>query len=197
MNKKIKKIKKNSIEDDDIILNFIEYITPKEAFEKLNLGETIRRVRDSWSERLSGYTQNPWEILSKGFSINNSIEKDITFVKDITYYSICEHHFLPFFGTVSIGYIPDKMIAGLSKFPRLVQCLANRLQVQEILTQQIASNIENYIKPLGVGVLTTGKHLCICGRGIKNESTSSTIALRGALRDQYYKAEFLQGVKNG
>jgi GTP cyclohydrolase I len=115
-------------------------------------------------------------------------------VKDIEVYSLCEHHLLPFFGKVHIAYIPDGKIIGLSKVPRLVEIFARRLQVQERLTDQIASAIQDIVRPKGVGVVIDAAHLCMMMRGVeKQNSKTITSAIRGIFRsDSRTREEFLR-----
>ena len=115
-------------------------------------------------------------------------------VRDIEFYSLCEHHLLPFFGVAHVAYIPDKRILGLSKLPRIVDIFARRLQVQERLTDQIASAVMDVVAPLGVGVVLEASHLCMMMRGVeKQRSRTVTSALRGIFTtDPKTRAEFLR-----
>ena len=118
-------------------------------------------------------------------------------VRDIEFYSLCEHHILPFFGRVHIGYVPNGRIIGLSKLPRLVDVFARRLQVQERLTREIAEGIEKLLEPDGVGVVVEASHLCMMMRGVQRQrSTTATSCFRGALHeDARARAEFLAMVQ--
>jgi GTP cyclohydrolase I len=114
--------------------------------------------------------------------------------RDIEFHSTCEHHLLPFFGTATVAYIPDKKIVGLSKLARLVDCYARRLQIQERLTEQIAAALETHLRPRGSAVVVEAKHYCMICRGIrKQQSSMVTSALKGDLfNDQKSRAEFYQ-----
>lgn len=113
-------------------------------------------------------------------------------VKDITFVSLCEHHLMPFHGTVAIGYIPTGRVVGLSKLARLTECYARRLQMQERLTNQIATALDIHLRPAGVGVLVKGTHACMSFRGIKNGGTTVTSAVRGVFRTKpEARAEFM------
>lgn len=133
--------------------------------------ETPKRVAKSHAEFFAGYNTDPKKII-KTFSSEGYDEMIV--VKNIAYYSHCEHHMVPFFGRAHVAYIPDKKITGLSKLPRLVEVFARRLQNQERLTVQIAKTLMEELKPLGVAVQISGKHLCMCGRGV-NQPDSETI----------------------
>jgi GTP cyclohydrolase I len=146
------------------------------------LAETPRRVIQSLQELTSGYHDDPRAILGTVF-----VEPcdQLVVVRDIPFFSLCEHHLMPFYGHVSVGYIPHQnRVVGLSKIPRLVQCFARRLQVQERLTQQIAQMIDEVLQPLGVGVFVHGQHLCMQMRGIHTQGLMVTNCLLGALRSQ-------------
>jgi GTP cyclohydrolase I len=119
-------------------------------------------------------------------------------VKDIEIYSLCEHHMLPFFGKCHVAYIPDKKVVGLSKIPRLVNMFARRLQIQERLTNQIASAIQENIAPLGVGVVVEARHLCMVMRGVeKQHSQTVTSAMLGAFRENVQtREEFLSLIRD-
>ena len=159
------------------------------------LKETPRRVISSWSELYSGYLQDPKEILEKTFK--ETQYKEMVICRDISFYSTCEHHLLPFFGKAHIGYIPNKKIVGLSKLPRLVSCFSRRLQIQEGLTEQIAQAIERYLEPEGVGVLMKAQHLCVLSRGVRDHSSEMiTTSLKGSfLQDHKVRQEFLGSLK--
>jgi len=119
-------------------------------------------------------------------------------VKDIEVYSLCEHHMLPFFGKCHVAYIPDKRVVGISKIPRLVNMFARRLQIQERLTNQIASAIQQEIAPLGVGVVVEARHLCMVMRGVeKQNSQTVTSAMLGAFRENVQtREEFLSLIRD-
>jgi len=112
--------------------------------------------------------------------------------KDIPFYSLCEHHMIPFFGTVKIGYLPDKQIIGLSKLSRIVEHFSRRLNTQEYLTQNIADYIDDKLKPLGVGVIITARHLCREMRGAKSKGEMITSALKGVFFKQEVREEFMK-----
>ena len=139
--------------------------------------DTPSRVAKMWEELLSGYDKDPKEILSKTFDVEVQGEDNvngIVVVKDIPFYSQCEHHLVPFYGTCSIAYIPRKRVVGLSKFARLVECYARRLQVQERMTKQIIDDINKYLEPIGVAVIITAEHMCMTMRGIQKPGTKTT-----------------------
>lgn len=136
--------------------------------------ETPERVSKMWDELLSGYDKNPEEILSKQFDVDAGGDinaNGIVIVKDIPFYSCCEHHLVPFYGTVSIAYIPRDKVVGLSKFARLVECYARRLQVQERLNKQLIDDINKYLKPIGVMVIIKAEHMCMTMRGVQKPGT--------------------------
>ncbi len=168
------------------ILNEIGEDTDREG-----LKETPRRVAKSFEKLFGGYGCKPEEIHTE-FDGENYDEMIIC--KDIDFYSNCEHHMQPFFGKVTIGYIPDKKIIGLSKLPRIVEIFSRRLQNQERLTQQIADALAKLIKPKGVGVVIKAKHLCTMARGVeKQNSKMITSACRGLFRkDDRTRSEFLK-----
>lgn len=163
-----------------------------EDVERQGLQDTPKRVMKAWYEWTNGYGRDPREVL-KSFSDGAENYDQLVVVRDIPFYSHCEHHLAPFFGRVHIGYIPGDRIVGLSKFPRLVDIYAHRLQVQERLTQQIATAIEECLKPSGVGVVIEARHLCMESRGIcRAGSITVTSALKGALKDEPdARSEFL------
>ncbi|TYS18006.1 GTP cyclohydrolase I FolE [Rossellomorea vietnamensis] len=141
------------------------------------LQETPFRVLKAFLEYTEGYREDPKTHLEKVFDVDH---KELVMVKDIEFHSMCEHHFAPFFGVAHVGYVPDKKITGLSKIGRLVEGYAKRFQVQERLTNEIAQAVEEVLEPQGVMVVVEAKHMCMCGRGIKKSTASTTTtAVRG------------------
>lgn len=183
---KIRPTKQEAAEAVKVLLAFTG-----EDIDREGLIETPHRVTKMYSEIFSGYGMDAGAILSKTFK--DEKHKEMVVVKDIPYYSHCEHHMVPFFGKVHIGYIPDGTVVGLSKFARLVECFAKRLQIQERMTSQIAEAIEEHLKPLGCIVVVEGEHLCMAMRGVsKPGTTTQTAAVRGifldkqAAREEFY-----------
>jgi GTP cyclohydrolase I len=157
--------------------------------DRQGLQDTPRRVIEALREMTVGTKQDPGEILSTVFEEKYD---EMVVVRGIEYSSLCEHHLMPFAGTCDIGYVPDGKIVGLSKIPRLVECFARRLQVQERMTSQIAEAIETHLKPLGVGVVIRGRHSCCEHRGVGSRNEMITSDLRGVLRSKpEARAEFL------
>lgn len=151
--------------------------------------KTPHRVTKALLEMTAGYHEDPRQILSTTFS--DRIDEMIV-VRDIQFYSLCEHHMLPFFGAATIGYIPRDRVVGLSKISRLVHCFSRRLQVQERLTQQIANAMMEHLSPLGVGVLMRAKHTCMEMRGVRTSGEMKTSCLLGSFREiEATRAEFL------
>ncbi len=145
--------------------------------ERDGLQETPFRVLKAFLEYTEGYRENPKEHLEKVFEVEH---KELVLVKNIEFYSMCEHHFAPFFGVAHVAYIPNEKITGLSKIGRLVEGYAKRFQVQERLTNQIVDAIEEVLEPQGAMVVIEAKHMCMCGRGIKkSNSSTTTTAVRG------------------
>jgi len=156
--------------------------------------KTPSRVAHAYKEILAGYRTNPEELINDAFFTVSYDEMVI--VKDIEFYSLCEHHMLPFYGVVHVGYIPDGKVIGLSKIPRIVDMFSRRLQVQERMTQQIADFLQESLQPQGVGVVVEGKHLCMMMRGIKKQGSSmTTSAMLGVFRTQpSTRMEFLNRI---
>jgi GTP cyclohydrolase I len=145
--------------------------------------ETPKRVEKAWRHWTSGYRQNPADIL-KVFDDGAERYNELIMVRNIPVYSHCEHHLAPFFGTATIGYIPDGRIVGLSKLTRLVDCFARRLQVQERLTSQIAEALMTHVQPLSVGVVIRCRHMCMESRGIQATGEETiTSALLGEIQN--------------
>lgn len=146
--------------------------------EREGLKETPKRIAKMYREIFSGLNEDPAEVLGKTFPAEGT--NDIVIVQDIPFHSVCEHHFVPFFGKVHIGYIPNGRIVGLSKFARLVEILARRPQVQERITNQIVDAIEQVIEPIGVIAVIEAEHMCMSMRGVRKPgSKTRTIARRG------------------
>lgn len=153
--------------------------------------ETPYRVLKAFLENTSGNRSNPSFHLEKQFSVEH--DEEIILVKDIEFYSICEHHFVPFFGVAHVGYIPSKRITGLSKIARMVEDFSKRFQVQERLTKQIVSSMQDVLEPKGAMVVVEAKHLCMCGRGIRKSkaatvttSSSGIFKVNQDLRNEFY-----------
>lgn len=152
--------------------------------------ETPQRVRKAYEFIYGGYKEDPKEILSK--ALFTSSNDEMVLIKDIEFYSTCEHHLLPIIGRVHVAYIPDGKVVGLSKIPRVVNVFARRMQIQEQLTEQIADAIMDTIVPKGVAVVVQARHMCMEMRGVeKINSTTTSSALRGLFkRDEKTRAEF-------
>jgi GTP cyclohydrolase I len=159
--------------------------------EREGLLKTPQRVEKAYEFLTKGYNEDIHKIVNGALFEN--INNEMVIVKDIEFYSLCEHHLLPFFGKCHIAYIPDKKIIGLSKLARITDHFARRLQVQERLTTQIAQSIEEILQPIGVGVVMEAQHLCMMMRGVqKQNSYATTSALRGIFKsDSRTRNEFL------
>ena len=159
--------------------------------EREGLKNTPDRVMRLYKEITSGYTEDPKDIING--AIYNIDYDEMVIVKDIEFYSLCEHHMLPFFGKAQVAYIPKKKVIGLSKIPRIVEVYARRLQVQERMTVQIANFLNDTLKPKGVAVVVNGYHLCMAMRGVrKSDANMLTSSMLGAFRnDERTRSEFL------
>ena len=167
-----------------------------DAVDGEGTAKTPTRVANMYDDLLSGYTVDTRELLNGALF---EVEYDeMVVLKDIDFYSLCEHHLLPFYGKVHVGYLPDRQIVGLSKIPRLVEMFARRLQVQERMTQQIAAVMDELIKPIGVGVVVEAQHLCAAMRGVKKPNTvMTTSAVRGLFkRNSTTRDEFMGHVRH-
>lgn len=164
--------------------------------EREGLVRTPDRVSRSMADLTAGYGQTVEQVVGKGIFEEDCSEMVI--VKDIEFYSLCEHHLLPFYGRVHVAYIPDGKIVGLSKIPRIVDVFARRLQVQERMTSQIAEALQETLNPKGVGVVANARHLCMMMRGVQKQNSSAmTSCLLGAFRNNpSTRAEFLGLVQN-
>ena len=162
-----------------------------EDVSREGLLETPERIARMYEELFAGMEQDAAEPLSRQFEVS---EAGIVLEKDITFYSMCEHHMLPFFGKAHVAYLPDGRVAGLSKLARTVEVYARRLQLQERLTAQVADALMEHLKPKGVMVLLEAEHMCMTMRGVKKPgSRTVTVAARGAfetdaaLRESFYR----------
>ncbi|WP_281890188.1 GTP cyclohydrolase I FolE [Paenibacillus sp. YYML68] len=166
-----------------------------EDVDREGLVDTPARVTRMYEEIFAGYDADMNEILGVAFDEKH---EELVIVKDIVYYSQCEHHMAPFFGKVHIGYIPSGKIAGLSKFARLVEAVTRRLQVQERITSEIADIMMEVLQPHGCMVVVDGEHLCMCARGVKKPGSKTvSSAVRGIFRtDAAARAEFLSLIKD-
>lgn len=162
--------------------------------EREGLLNTPNRVARSYDELLIGYKIDPVALLNNAlFDVTYS---EMVIVTDIDFYSLCEHHMLPFFGKVHVAYIPDRKVIGLSKIPRVVEVFARRLQIQERMTRQIAELIDELVKPLGVAVVVDGLHMCMAMRGAKKANARMrTSALLGTFADNpKTRSEFMEHI---
>jgi GTP cyclohydrolase IA len=160
--------------------------------EREGLLGTPKRVALAYKFLTKGYSEDPEKILNN--AVFNECYSEMVLVKDIDFYSLCEHHLLPFYGKCHIAYIPNKKIIGLSKIPRIVEMFSRRLQVQERMTKQIGDIINKMIEPQGVAVVCEAKHLCMMMRGVeKQNSIAATSCMLGVFKDDAKtRAEFLR-----
>ncbi len=174
---------------EDLIKSLLQRIG--EDPQREGLVRTPGRVERSLGELTQGYGQTVEEVVGSGVFHEDCSE--LVLVKDVEFYSLCEHHLLPFYGRVHVAYIPDGKIIGLSKIPRIVDVFARRLQVQERMTQQIAQAIQDVLQPKGVGVVASASHLCMMMRGVQKQNSSAmTSCLLGSFRDDpKTRSEFL------
>jgi GTP cyclohydrolase I len=164
--------------------------------EREGLLRTPHRVAKAWEFLTQGYSMDIEQVLNN--AIFEERYDEMVVVKDIDFFSLCEHHMLPFFGKAHIAYIPNGKIVGLSKLPRIVEVFARRLQVQERMTQQIAETIQKYLKPQGVAVVTEASHMCMMMRGVEKQNSSTTAsAMLGVFKSQSdTRAEFMNLISN-
>jgi GTP cyclohydrolase IA len=167
-----------------------------EDTQREGLIDTPRRIADMYAEILGGMATDPGDQLSVRFSEGHD---ELVLLRDIPFYSLCEHHFLPFHGVAHVGYIPHGSVVGISKLARVVELFARRPQLQERLTGQIADCIIERLQPRGVGVVVEAEHLCMTMRGVKKPgSRMVTSAVRGSFADdERARAEFLALVRGG
>ena len=160
-----------------------------EDVNREGLIKTPSRVYKAYRYMTKGYNQDPKEILNQ--ALFKSSNNEMVIVRDIEFYSLCEHHLLPIIGRAHVAYIPNGKVVGLSKIPRLIEVYARRLQIQEQLTEQIAEAISEVIEPKGVGVVLQARHMCMEMRGVeKAYSSTTTSALRGIFLKEKTRKEF-------
>lgn len=159
-----------------------------EDVSREGLVETPERIARMYEEICGGMDEDPGEHLKKTFTVDNN---EMVVEKDITFYSMCEHHMLPFYGKVHVAYIPDGKVAGLSKLARTVEVYARRLQLQEQMTAQIADALQEHLSPKGVMVMTEAEHMCMTMRGVKKPG-SKTVSV--VTRGQFVDNEKLQNM---
>lgn len=178
---------------DASIENYVRNLLPLlgEDPERHGLQRTPVRVRRALRFLTKGYEQDPRQIIGEALFEEDCDEMVV--VKNIDFYSLCEHHLLPFYGKAHVAYVPDGRVVGLSKIPRLVEAFARRLQIQERLTQEIARTLMELVQPKGVGVVINAFHMCLAMRGVeKQNSIATTSAMLGAFRsNRATRAEFM------
>lgn len=181
------------LEDAELVLRELFGVMGEDA-ERDGLQDTPFRFVKALAEHTVGYREDPKLHLEKTFDVDH---QDLVLVKDIPFNSLCEHHLAPFVGKVHIAYIPSDKITGLSKFGRVVEGYAKRLQVQERLTQEIADAIQEVLNPQAVAVIVEAEHTCMSGRGIKKHgATTVTSTMRGLFKENASaRAELLQLIK--
>ena len=178
----------------DAVRRIIEAIGEDPSRE--GLLDTPRRIAETYEELFAGLHQDPLDVLSTGFQESH---REMVILKNIPFYSLCEHHFLPFHGQAHVGYVPAGRIVGASKIARVVDILARRPQMQERLTGQIADALTEGLSPDGVAVVIEAEHLCMTMRGVQKPGTTLiTSAIRGAFRRRAVtRSEFLALVRGG
>jgi GTP cyclohydrolase I len=167
-----------------------------ENAEREGLLKTPERVAKAMQFLVKGYNEDPEAVLKSAMFAEEDY-KQMVIVKDIDFFSLCEHHMLPFFGKAHIAYIPNKYITGLSKIPRIVDIFARRLQIQERMTLQIKECIQNTLNPLGVMVVIEAQHMCMQMRGVeKQNSLTTTSDFTGSFQQAKTREEFINLIKN-
>jgi len=185
--------------DTDSIKKSVEDILVAigEDTDREGLLRTPERVAKSYGELLSGYRMDPKELINE--AIFDVTYDQMVIVRDIEFYSMCEHHMLPFIGRAHVAYVPTDKVIGLSKIPRIVDLFSKRLQVQERMTTQIADYLDVVLNPQGVGVVVEGLHMCMMLRGVKkHDARMTTSAMVGTFRtDMSTRMEFLDNISRG
>lgn len=191
------------LQDNDIDLESIQHsvVQMLRAFgenpNRKGLRRTPERVARMYTELLDGYRQDPYTLIND--ALYEVSYDEMVLVRDIEFYSLCEHHLLPFLGRAHVAYLPKGRVLGLSKIPRLVDLFAHRLQVQERMTRQIAEFLDELLHPLGVAVVVEGLHLCTAMRGVKkHDARMITSAMFGLFRRNIAtRQEFLENISRG
>ncbi len=167
--------------------------------DREGLLKTPARVDRAWAFLTSGYHTDPRDVVNGAIFTEKTVgtHDEMVVVRDVEFYSLCEHHMIPFFGTIHVGYLPNRKVIGLSKIPRVIDVFARRLQVQERLTQQIAQSLLTILNPRGVAVVAEARHLCMCMRGVqKQNSVTTTSSMLGVFRNSpQTRNEFLSLIK--
>lgn len=159
------------------------------------LRKTPERVARAFDELLAGYSVDPQAMINN--ACFEADYREMVIVKDIDFFSLCEHHMLPFFGKVDIGYIPNGRVLGLSKIPRVVEMFARRLQLQERMTQEIANFLDELLKPEGTAVLVTGQHMCSMMRGVRKVNAKMvTQSMSGKFEEKETRDMFFERIRN-
>ena len=193
----------NLLSDTDFDENMIQdavkqiLIATGEDVDRQGLKSTPARVGEMYKELLAGYRTDPYELLNS--SVFEEDYDEMVLVRDIEFYSICEHHMIPFIGRVHVAYIADGRVIGLSQIPKIVDMFSRRLQVQERMTRQIADLLAAILEPKGVGVVVEALHLCSMMRGVKKQKARmTTTALTGLFRSrQDTRQEFMDSISRG
>lgn len=178
-----------------IYQQLLKHSLPEAALEDSELLKTAQRAAKSWEFRIGGYTKKVADVISG--AIYPAKSSDLVVVKSIAFSSTCAHHLLPFLGTCHIAYLPDQKLLGLSKFSRIVDMFARRLQLQEYLTREIAEAVQDAVAAKGVGVILTARHACVTVRGVeKRESSVTSYARLGELNNDNYWQQFLTEIRS-
>lgn len=189
---KVKPSKQDAIEAIKILIDYIG-----DSSDRLDLQDTPERVIKSYSELFKGYGQNAADVLQKNCADTANFQ-DIVLLKNIYFTSCCEHHMLPIIGNISIAYIPNNKVIGISKLVRVVEVFSRRLQLQERMTKQIADALEESLSPVGVAVKVSAKHCCMSLRGVRQENNEMvTTCFTGQFKENASsRAEFINLIKD-
>ena len=176
----------------DSLIDFIEVDSNNRDREGLK--DTPKRIVDSWDEIYKGYSQDPKEVFTE---FENEGYSSMVLLKDVEFFSMCEHHMLPFFGKAHVAYLPKKKIIGISKLARLVDIFARRLQIQERICEQVTGALMKFLDPVGAACVIEASHMCMRMRGVgKQNSIMITSSLKGAfLEDQIIRSELMNLIR--